>query len=287
MRPTKTVILGATGLIGQELISFFRASGDDVVTAGRSSSSHIIIDLASRDIATPEEADRVILCSTANYQDPRSLTSAFSQGACRFVAALNRKGIPILFLSTNNVFDGTRIAPEPSDERHPVCDYGKDKVSIEDEVANGPQNTIVRLTKVIGPNFKLFETWAASLRDEQPIEAFDNLFFAPLRLNWTAAQLFRIANSGLSGIFQLSPSNELSYFEAAELIAKYLKVPKPLVRRVSATQTRHPRAFLHASLDTKLTNSTFGFTAPSSEEFIDWYCSANLGKEQQHLNCTQ
>lgn len=90
----------------------------------------------------PEAADRLNIDST------QALAAA-----CAF------RHIPLLFLSTNYVFDGTAPPYRPSDNPHPLNDYGRSKLAGEKAVTNASgRHRVLRIPMLYGPSEILEES---------------------------------------------------------------------------------------------------------------------------------
>jgi dTDP-4-dehydrorhamnose reductase len=81
---------------------------------------------------------------------------------------------------------------------------------------------IVRLTKVVHPQFALFQKWRADLRAGLAISPISDLVFSPIELSQVTEELLALAGTYRPGIYQLSGDRDLTYLEAAQLLAATL-----------------------------------------------------------------
>ena len=75
-----------------------------------------------------------------------------------------KMNIPLIFISTDYVFDGTKNAPYiPTDATNPLNDYGKSKVAAEQLVLQYPKGIIIRIPVLYGHLTKEFDGAVDSL----------------------------------------------------------------------------------------------------------------------------
>jgi len=74
-------------------------------------------------------------------------------------AACAFRNVPLLFLSTNYVFDGTTPPYHPSDKPHPLNDYGRSKLAGEKSVIKASsRHRLLRIPMLYGPSGNLEES---------------------------------------------------------------------------------------------------------------------------------
>jgi dTDP-4-dehydrorhamnose reductase len=152
----RTVVFGAKGQLGRDLVARFRQEGEVLG-----------VDLPEVDIADARAVesvcqafhpDRVI--NAAAYTDVEGAeddeAGAFrvnEAGAAHVAAAAAQRGIPVLYYSTDYVFDGTKQRPyEPDDPVAPLCGYGRSKAAGEAATRSAsPRHFIVRTAWLYGP----------------------------------------------------------------------------------------------------------------------------------------
>jgi dTDP-4-dehydrorhamnose reductase len=141
----------------------------------------------------------------------------------------------VVFLSTNQVFDGN-VAYRKAEERTcPLNAYGKQKAEFESWLLSQPQPaSVLRLTKVITGQLPVLDKWIKALKNGESIVAFEDLVFAPLPLRQVLEGVAYLGSKQPSGIFQLSGARDVSYYEIACALAKRLGVDVSMVTRASA-----------------------------------------------------
>ena len=155
------------------------------------------------------------------------------EGTVELVKQFSRKGTHILFLSSNQVFDGQHPMQKPNAPRSPITEYGRQKVEVEAFLENLSNVCILRMTKVIHPGLEILRKWKKSLSEGQPILAFTDLSVSPISINDVVKKIDILARQKASGIFQISGGNDISYFEFAKEFAITNGFPKELVKKDS------------------------------------------------------
>jgi len=114
--------------------------------------------------------------------------------------------------------------------------YGALKAQAEYEISRVDANSkIIRLSKVIAPNYPLFKGWLENLSVNKSINAFGDLSFSPISLSTAVDTIVRISESSQFGnIFQLAAAGNISYYESAIYFAKKLFKNSNLVIKGSA-----------------------------------------------------
>jgi dTDP-4-dehydrorhamnose reductase len=178
----------------------------------------------------PEAAYRV------NRDGPRALAEATA-----------RRGIRLLHVSTDYVFDGEKGAPYvESDATHPLSVYGASKLAGEEEVRRAnPRHWIVRTAWLYGPvgaNFAL-SIRAAALREPR-LRVVDDQWGSPSYAPHLAAALERLIEGDAFGTHHLANRGVASRFEfATALLAALGSRAKlePIPTSAWPTRARRPR----------------------------------------------
>jgi dTDP-4-dehydrorhamnose reductase/SAM-dependent methyltransferase len=121
----------------------------------------------------------------------------------------------LVFLSTNQVFDGTIPHRGAGDEPCPRTEYGRQKAEAERAIlALG--GAVVRFTKVLAGVPPLFRSWIEAFRAGRAVEAFDDMFFSPVPMSAAVEALVAVAEARRPGIVQVSGECDISYADAAK-----------------------------------------------------------------------
>ena len=239
----------------------------------------IELDLASNPKSWPRlpRADVAVLAagvtSIAAYAgDPGATARVNVAGTIALAERMAEQGTFVLFLSSNQVFDGTRPRRSRGDEKSPISAYGRQKVAAEQAMGRlGGSACVVRLTKVVHREWRLLKGWRDDLGRGKVISPLDGLTLAPVTLDTVVDFLEMLLSVRPSGTFQLSGDDDLG-FEAlgAALIRAAAADPRLLKPLTARTPPPGFEAFpRYTSLDMSLEQALWGFEVPSSQDAID------------------
>jgi len=223
------LIIGATGQIGSELLEFFPKQGFSVVGTSRNPVKANEKGLVPYDLLEDIDQkvdlsgiDWCIICAAETSikkceSDPQKSYLVNVERTIDIIDKCISASVRVLFLSSDSVFDGSKAFNAVTDTPNPSTMYGKQKLEVENHIVSKHDGrlVVVRLTKVISAKTPLLKTWAERLSTGEAISAFTNKVLSPVELPKVCELLSTIINRGLSGVFQLGGSQELSYYDFA------------------------------------------------------------------------
>jgi dTDP-4-dehydrorhamnose reductase len=167
--------------------------------------------------------------------------------------------------------------------RSPASAYGRAKAEGEVGVLDAADaNAVIRLSKVIPPDFALLRNWAEVLHQGSTVSAFTDMTMSPVALETAVEAILDVAASGEGGIWHVSAASDISYYDAAKIVAARASVP--LNRIVAATATQHGIAnediLPYTSLNCQRLNEATGFICPDPEAVIDCFLESALPQTQ-------
>jgi dTDP-4-dehydrorhamnose reductase len=212
---------------------------------------------------------------TACDADPQGSAYINVTQTLALIDRLRKRGILVLFLSTNQVFDGSvpNVAPDASP--CPVTEYGRQKARTEDallsRMGEGAPIAILRLAKVVAPDMPLLRNWIDSLGRGQPIRAFRDMTMAPAETTTVAQAITALLKDSAGGIFQLTGPRDLSYFEIGLHLAAKLGADSALITGSTATAAGLPAGSARpfTTLASSQLRETYGIAAPDVLEIVD------------------
>jgi dTDP-4-dehydrorhamnose reductase len=170
----RILVAGGAGQVGAALARRGAARGHAVLAHGRSSldvTSSTAVDAA----VDASGADAVINAAAYTAVDRaeserEAALAVNSGGAANLATACRARGVPLLHISTDYVFDGDKGAPYVETDRvHPINVYGETKAAGEVAVrAACPDATIVRTSWVFGLEGANFVRTIARLARARP-----------------------------------------------------------------------------------------------------------------------
>jgi len=121
---------------------------------------------------------------------------------------LSANGFKIVFISTDNVFDGERGMYSEDDKKSPLNLYGRQKSEVEDYVLGEYGDALVfRLSKLIAPykhKKNLFSDWESQLIAGQDILCIKDQVLCPISVVDVARIIIDSIMAGLSGLYHIA-----------------------------------------------------------------------------------
>lgn len=258
--------MGASGQIGRNAAASLRARGWDVVgtRSARAAPELLPLDLrdegAIRSLVREVRPDLCVLSAALTNVDrceeEPTLAERVNARAPQVVAAASREaGAPVVYLSTEYVFDGTAGPYAEDDPACPISVYGATKLAGERHVlAADPRNLSVRTTVVFSfhegdANFamQLLRRLGAGERMRVPRDQVSTPTYGP-DLGEAIAQL---VDGGASGVVNVVGPDLLDRHELACRAARALGLPGELLEPVeTAALGQRARRPLRAGLRT-------------------------------------
>lgn len=271
----KILVLGATGLLGRDLM---RACSDDDLIGMSSRDVDIRDATRVHEIVQKTRPDWIILA--AAYTDVDGCEShqelAFAvnrDGAVNVALAAKSVGARVLFVSSDYVFDGQKRSPyEVSDRRNPQGVYGRSKTEAEIRLLETlPEICIARTSWLFGLGGKCFPDTILKLAAIRPsIDVVDDQRGCPTYSVDLARAITQLCRRNAGGIVHVTNSGDCTWFEFAREIlnnAGFATEVRPTSTEKMARPARRPAySVLSAtSLD------QYGITMPSWQDALRRY----------------
>lgn len=194
----RVVVAGASGQVGEHLVSAFRARGADVSGTthdqsieglrrldirDRADVEAMIDELAPRVVVAPAAQPNVDLCE----REPEPTAAINVLGTANLAAACAARGVRLVWFSTDYLFDGTS-GPYPEDTpARPIQEYGWQKLRGEHVVLATLRDALIVRTNVVfgwerrGKNFvqRLVTTLEAGDPMRAPVDQLGTPTYAP------------------------------------------------------------------------------------------------------------
>ena len=246
MRRDSVLIIGADSLIGRSLLHQLSKDRKDVIGTTRKKDrvgeNRIFLDLGKNldRFQLSESLRTAIICAGITKLDQCERTpeetSLINVDATLFLLKkLGERNIRVIFLSSSQVFDGSKPFRDPNDELCPTTEYGRQKAIIERKIPSlCEHSTIVRITKVIFSRFPLFSSWYDSLSTKNQIQPFSDMVMSPVSVEFVVKLLDLIIKKRVFGIFQVSNTKDVTYHRIALWLAEKYGFDRSLVRPLTA-----------------------------------------------------
>jgi len=234
----KILITGASGLLGINLALTAQAR-HEVVAVDRRKLAGTPFPLIKADLLDPgavdaalDEArpDWVVHCAAlANLEDCEANPELAAEMNARLpgivAAACSDRGLPLVHLSTDAVFDGTRDAAyTEEDAPGPVSVYARTKLEGEGEVLAAHPDAIVARVNFYGwsPGGKrsLGEFFYNNLSAGRTVSGFTDVIFCPMWVTDLAGLLLEMLEKRLHGLYHAVGPQAMSKYQFGVEVAR-------------------------------------------------------------------
>ena len=207
-------------------------------------------------------------------REPGKAFEVNSGGTGNVVSLCEDAGIPLVYISTDYVFDGKNGNYREDDEVFPVNVYGKSKLAGENAV-RGISNrrwAIIRTSFLYNPespSYDFFTFVAGSLSRGERIECDDFRFTKPTPCHSLGAPVEKILREERWGTYHIAGGERLMPFEIAWACGRMLKLDCSFVKaRKSPEEGTAPRP-VDPTLNTKKAERELDFRPPSLSEGLE------------------
>jgi len=273
----RTLVFGAKGQLGRELLRVF---GDAGQTLG--------LDLPEADIADESSIyprmkafgpDLVI--NAAAYTDVEAaeddLNAAFrvnETGARSVADCAHRFGVPVVYYSTDFVFDGRKNTPyAPQDPAAPISVYGRSKLAGEKATRGAnPKHYILRTAWLYGPGGNNFVEKMLALAAQRPtLQIVTDEVGSPTH-TWDLCQATRaLAKSGKYGVYHAANTGAVSRYDFARAIFEIACIDIDLQPCLGSAFPAKARRPAHAPLDSSALTAACGHVMRPWREALEHY----------------
>lgn len=224
----KILVVGSGGMLGHDVVDVFQKQGNEVTCATRQDFDIVNLQEVEK-FFCDKQFDLVVNCAAYTQVDkaeeePDLAFAVNETGAKNLAIVTNQSQTPIVYVSTDYVFDGTKNSPYlVTDQTNPINIYGKSKRAGEvATMQHNPKHYIARtswLYGIHGKNFVKTMLNLATTRNE--ISVVNNQHGCP---TWTynlardIENLF--SNKSSYAVYHLCGAQSCSWYEFALTIFK-------------------------------------------------------------------
>jgi dTDP-4-dehydrorhamnose reductase len=282
----KILAIGRNGQLARSLAEVELPPGSSIAFAGRADCD--IRDAASVATAIDKAAPDIVVIAAAYTAVDRAEeeeATAFAvnaDGPANVGKAAAARGVPVIHVSTDYVYDGTKTTPYvEADVPNPLGVYGRSKLGGEERLADAlPRHVILRsawLHSPFGTNFVKTMLRLAETRETISVvsDQIGNPTYAPHLADAMVAIAMKVLDGSrddLWGIYHIVSSGETSWFGLAEALfaeAAARGRPTPKLRTITTaefpTRARRPA---NSRLDTTKLHETFAISLPRWQDGV-------------------
>lgn len=242
----KILVTGAKGQLGHDVVNEAKKRGYDPVG----------VDVAEMDITDREQVEEVI--SRGDYdvvvhcaawtavdkgEEPELFETVEAVNALgtKYIADVCRQlDIPLMYFSTDYVFDGQGTRPwKEDDEKNPLNVYGLTKSEGEDFVMENPKNWILRISWVFGASGQNFiRTMVRLGKDRDTLTVVDDQIGLPTYTLDLAKLVVDMIETDKYGTYNVCNSGDdyISWYDFAKEIFNQAGMKKVKVVPVGSDQ---------------------------------------------------
>ncbi len=293
---TRILVTGASGLLGLNFGLNAAAKHEVIGVVNRHGLHGVRFKMLVADLMQPGRAEAVLdavkpdvllhCAAIANIDECENLperAEAVNAGLPGELARLaGERGIYMIQISTDAVFDGVRGDYSEEDETNPLSVYARTKLQGEQAVLAANPAAMVARVNFFGWSLSgqrsLAEFFVNNLSAGLEVNGFTDVLFRPLQVNDLADTLLRCAELRLAGLYHVLSGETLSKYDFGFKIAQLFGYDEELIRPVSwkdgnLKAARSPNLTLHneklaAALGAPLPTVEHGLT-----RFYDEYCN--------------
>lgn len=291
----KTVlIVGASGLLGSKLFNAF-SKDENCLTFGtyfsNKAKNQVYLDITNeksvKKIIEKYDPDCVI-CPAANpnveycEESPEETRKTNVLGIKNIIDNIKSKpNVKFVYFSSEYVFDGESGPYSEEDEPHPINEYGKQKLEVENIIKENLNNYLIIRTTVVygwerkGKNFVI--RVIKNLKNNKIMRVPSDQISSPTYANNMADAVKELVDKDRVGIYNLVGSDIMDRYEFAKNIADIFNLNYNLIIPVSTKELKQkaPRPLnaglkiekAKKELDTKLVGVKEGLELMKNEKW--------------------
>jgi len=292
----RLLVTGVSGLLGLNLAYLaadqFHVTG--VLRQERAATMEVArearFETVTADLTQPEDIERllelakpdiVVHCAAMTDVDrcegnPEEAYQANVRLPGMLACAAARKGVKLLHISTDAVFDGLQGNYTESDTPNPIHTYARTKLEGEYAVANANPDALIARVNFYGWSWQgrrsLAEYFFNNLSQGNAVFGFSDLIFCPLLVNDMVEILLRMVEHDLSGIYHVVSAECQSKFMFGRMLAREFGFDENLVLPGSSrdSEMRAPRSPL-LSLNCEKLARALGEALPAQQPAMNRY----------------
>jgi dTDP-4-dehydrorhamnose reductase len=266
-------ITGSGGLIGSHIL---RAATSEWTVRALTRAELELTDVAAVRAAFQREQPALVIHCAAMSKTPeceRHPDRAWQNNVevtrqlCDLAA-----NIPLLFFSTDLVFDGLKGDYSEDDAPNPPTVYGQTKVAAERLVLANPAHTVVRVSLNAGAtprgDSSFDEQLRAAWKRGESTKLFQDEFRSPIFAQITARALWELVAANKPGLYHLGGTERLSRFEIGELLAARWPKLNARLQPCLIREYNGPPRSPDTSLDSSRIQQLLSFPLPKFSEWM-------------------
>ena len=227
---TKILVTGANGMLGKDLCPILEQNNYTVIKTNSQIMDITDFEMTNK-VISEQKPDIIIHCAAYTnvdkaQEDFETAKQINSTGTENLAQICSTKDIPILYISTDYVFDGTKQTPyTPDDEPNPINNYGLTKYYGEQAIQKFCKKYyIIRTSWLYGIHGKNYVETMLSLAAKPELKVVNDQIGCP---TWTvdlSNGIIKLLKNEIYGIFHICSSGETTWYGFAKEIFNQCKL---------------------------------------------------------------
>lgn len=297
----KLLITGASGLLGINLSLYAQRQGYDVCGWTNAHTLKAPFETRTLDITDKESVgaaleeikpDLVVhTAALANLEAcdkaPKAAYRINAEVPGELAYRLRKMGVPLVHISTDAVFDGSKGNYREIDMPNPINSYAHSKLMGEEAVRGEYKDALIARVVFYGWSLSgkrsLAEFFYNRLKAEDTANGFIDMIFTPLYVEHLASLLLEASEKGLSGLYHFFGSQALSKYAFGVSLAREFGFDETLVSPIETADSglTTPRS-LNLSMNTDKLVNALGHDLPGLDLGLKaLHLSADMGLRER------
>ncbi len=267
------------------MIKFYKDKNFDIFTTTKDKlikdKNIYFLDLENIDQSVFDNKNFEIIIFCAAYtsileceKNPNKTILINFQNTLKIAHYFLQKNAFLIFFSTSQVFSGLNKIESIQNKTSPVTIYGKSKELLEEALSLYSKNVcILRCTKIILNNNKLFYNWVNNLKSNIEINPFNDIYFSPISLDYLLNVIDIILKERITGLYNISATNDISYKDAAFYMCNKMLLNSKLIHPISYNDINNIFIPKYTNLESNFLKMQ---PMPNPIEALDYFISKNL-----------
>ncbi|MBH0177441.1 MAG: SDR family oxidoreductase [Nitrospira sp.] len=274
---TRVVITGVAGLIGRYVMTSAARWAPGWEVHGLTRADLDLTDqVAVERIWQRIDPHAVIHCAalsrTKDCEHQPELARRINVDATAQLARLSNN-LPLIFLSSGEVFDGRQGWYREEDAPNPVNFYGQTKLEAEQLVLQNPRHTVLRIVLTAGTSQQgdrsFVEDMCRAAKSGTRMTLYADEFRCPLPAGVIARAVWEVAGKAMPGLYHLGGQERLSRWEIGQaLLPWYPELQGRLVEGSARSHAGAPRP-VDLSLNCEKIQPLLSFPIPGFRSWLE------------------
>jgi dTDP-4-dehydrorhamnose reductase len=270
-------VTGAGGLIGNQIVeTAIRFAPSWRLHALKRGDLDLLDFEAVQGTFEKEQPQLIVHCAalskTPDCEADPALARKLNVDVTKFLADL-AADIPLVFFSTDLVFDGRKGNYVESDRVNPISVYGETKAAAEKLVLTNPKHTVIRTSLNSGTSPTGDRAFDEQLRRlfqrGATVKLFTDEFRSPIAAIVTARSMWELVSHNATGIYHVAGSERMSRWQIGQLIAARCPELHPKIEAESLANYRGAPRAPDTSLNCAKAHKLLTFPLPGFREWLN------------------